>query len=127
MIHNDIHPDGDRGHWAVARSSDGVNMLVQIGEIEERRQVRLVLTVGVALHMAGDLLAGSANADHPGTLHIGEHDATWFIQCRSGVCTLTLTDAVRNADHQATLAMPAAAMRAMAVGIVQTAGALLGA
>lgn len=127
MRHNDISPDGDRGHWAVAPSSDGVNMLVQIGEIEERRQTRLHVSVGVALHMAGDLLAGADCANRTGTVHIGEYDATWFIECRAGVCTLTLNDAKRNADAQATLAMPADAMRDMAVGIVRTAHGMLGA
>lgn len=126
MEHNDIDTvNGDQGHWAVAPSSNGVDMLVQIGEIGERRQARPRMPVPVALHLAADLLAAAARPAQPGTMHVGDYDGPWLIVCREGMVTLTLRDPACNANAEATVAMPPAIMRDMGIGIIRCAVELL--
>lgn len=114
MLHHDIDPSGDRGHWAAAPSSNGIDVLVQIGEVQEARQARLRLSIEQALNLASDL--GDA-AGSRGVVHVGTETNPWFIEAHGDVATLTLRDVERNADPEATLTMPKGAMRAMADGI----------
>lgn len=125
MRHHDVHPDGDRGHWGVSPSSQGDGMLVQIGEIEERRQTRILLPVHVALHLAGDLLAAAERGDAPGTAHMGDLEGPWSIVCRGGNVTVTLRDDKGIANPEATLVMPCAVVRDMAIEVTRVAGWLL--
>lgn len=118
MRHNHI---ATGGHWAVSPCSDGKTVLVQIGDAGEARQARVSLAPGISLHMAGDLLAASNATAGPRPVHFGEYGNTWQIVSAAGICTITLHDSKGNADPNATVAMPASDMRAMARAIAETA------
>jgi len=126
MRHNDVHPDGDQGHWAVAPSSNDVDVLVQIGEIGERRQVRLRLAPQRATHLAADLLAAAATSGMRGTFMAGDDVADWMIVRSGERARITLRDEPPFAANEiATLEMACTQVRAMAIGILEVVVRLL--
>lgn len=90
MLHNQANHDLNGGHWAANRSSDGIGVLVQVGDIGEAHQTRLKLRPASALHLAADLLTAADKADEDGSLQIGGEDMPWEIWRMSGRTTLTL-------------------------------------
>lgn len=118
MIHNPVSDNPNGGHWAVNYSSDRVHLLVQIGEINEARQVRLKLTAPVALRLAADIITAAQYNGQARNVCIGDEDEAWELWRSTGDFTLTLRDPIGVADHEARLAMSQKALHAMATGIL---------